>query len=295
MGVSVILFADSRHKLSWTRGAIVGHLIARGLLLVLLQFWIENPAWGLDIVYVGVLYGLGTAMIVGALLLPLGTGWLVGIGLAAILVTQVLIPGLVQQYVSFSLPVRLLIVPGQTGNVLVYYPTIPWLGTMIFGLVFGRWLLEKRDRTYRRAFIIGLVFLVLFIVVRAAGGFGNILPAPGPGWIAFLNVVKYPPSLVFILMTLGTDLVLLAALARVCDVAERWGRPLAVYGSSPLFFYIAHLYLFSLIGKAISPSGIGLIRMYPVWLAGLVILYPLCWAYGKFKRRQAPNSLWRFL
>ncbi len=59
---------------------------------------------------------------------------------------------------------------------------------------------------------------------------------------------------------------------------------LAVLGGSPLFFYIAHLYLYGLIGLALGPGGTSIPRMYPFWLLGLAILYPLCWLYGRFKR-----------
>ena len=64
------------------------------------------------------------------------------------------------------------------------------------------------------------------------------------------------------------------------------------FGRTPLFFYIAHLYLYALIGFAF-PYGTALVLMYPVWLLGLVILYPMCRWYDRFKRRQPPDSLWR--
>ena len=294
MGAGIMLFADSRRKLGWTRGAIVRHLVTRGLLLILIQFLIENPAWGFrGITYAGVLYGLGTTMIIGSLLLWLDTGWIVGISLAAILATHAVIPGIIRPYSSVSPWLRLLLVPGQTRDILVYYPTIPWLGLMGWGLVLGRWLLRDRDRAYRRAFIIGLVFLALFAGVRAAKGWGNMLPVPGADWMAFLNVVKYPPSLPFIFLTLGVDLLLLTAFARVEVGRQRW-NPLLVFGSSPLFFYIAHLYLYKVIGETFYPRGAELLSMYPVWLAGLAFLYPLCWLFGRFKQHQPLNSLWRF-
>ena len=70
-------------------------------------------------------------------------------------------------------------------------------------------------------------------------------------------------------------------------------RALGAFGASPLFFYIAHLYLYGLIGLVLAPSGTSIPRMYPFWLLGLAILYPLCRLYGRFKRSRGPNSLWR--
>jgi hypothetical protein len=106
-------------------------------------------------------------------------------------------------------------------------------------------------------------------------------------------VVKYPPSIVFIALTLGVDLLLLALLARAGDSLARWGQPLPALGRSPLFFYVAHLYLYGLMGLALGPRGTSIPRMYLFWLLGLAILLPLCWLYGRFKQRRAPESLWR--
>ncbi len=141
----------------------------------------------------------------------------------------------------------------------------------------------------------GAAALLLFIPVRLLGGFGNIRPWQGDGWIAFLNVVKYPPSIVFLLITLGADLLLLGLFTRVVAVAEVGLWPLVVFGRTPLFFYVTHLYLYGYMGQIIAPEGIGIRQMYPYWLLGLVILFPLCWFYGRFKHNRSPNSLWRFL
>ncbi len=306
MGVGITLFADSRRRLGWSQTAIAFHLLVRGALLIVLQCLVEDPAWPIASagrpvplwssgeIYVGVLYGLGACLLVSCVLYRLGSSWLIGVSLGAILITQIVFAGPIRLLAPFSLWLRLLLVPGNTGDISVYYPVIPWLGLMTFGLLFGRWLLEDRAGALRRALVIGLVCLVLFGLVRLAGGWGNIRPAQGPGWIAFFNVVKYPPSLVFIFLALGIDLILLAGLARVVNRGEFWVRPFLVFGASPLFFYIAHLYLYGLLGLVFSPAHGSLLAMYPVWLAGLAILYPLCWAYGRLKRRQAPDSVLRF-
>jgi len=66
-----------------------------------------------------------------------------------------------------------------------------------------------------------------------------------------------------------------------------------VFERNSLFFYIAHLYLYGLIGLALGQRVVSIPRMYPFWLLGLVLLYPLCWLYGRFKHSRAPVSLWR--
>jgi len=297
----MVLFAESRGRLGWSYGAIARKLIVRGLLLIALQLLVENPAWQfggpfrLTPVYIGVLYALGGAMIAGALLVRLGAPALLLIGLAAITATHLLLPAPNQAFAAIAPLARLLLIPGLTAPFVVNYPLIPWLGIACLGMAFGRWLLADSTGAYRWALPIGVASLLLFVAVRLSGGFGNIRPIEGTGWVAFLNVVKYPPSIVFLLLTLGVDLLIFGLLARAGDAIMGWGRPLLVFGQNPLFFYIAHLYLYGLIGLAIDPHGIGIARMYPFWLVGLVILYFLCRWYGTFKQRHAPESLWRLL
>ena len=145
--------------------------------------------------------------------------------------------------------------------------------------------------------IAGSSSLVVFIPLRALNGFGNIRAQVGTGWIAFLNNVKYPPSITFLLLALGIDLTLLFAFSRrALALSARPLSPLMVFGATPLFFYLSHLYLYGFIGRTFFPDGTSSIpAMYPWWLLGLVILYPLCLLYRRFKSSQPPNSIWRFL
>src|SRR5262249_15687745 len=140
---------------------------------------------------------------------------LIGVSVAAVLVTQFLTPGADKVNVLYSPLTRALLIPGHTNIIFVLYPLIPWMGLTIFGVVFGRWVVADSTTASRRAMMIGASFLVLFLLVRLLNGFGNIHPVEGSSWIDFLNVTKYPPSLIFILLTLGVDLLLLSLFARV--------------------------------------------------------------------------------
>lgn len=306
LGAGVTLFADARRQVGWTWSAVVRHLILRGGLLIVLQFLIEDPAWPIasagrpllpgleEPVYFGVLYALGVTLIASALLLCSRSRGLIGLSLAAVLLTQALFPVYIRSVPPSSLWLQVLLIPGNTADLSILYPPIPWLGLTLFGVVFGRWLLADRARTYRRAAVIGGAFIASFFVVRALDGFGNIRSVEGANWIAFFNVVKYPPSLVFLLITLGVDLLLLALCVPVERFVARWGKPLLVFGANPLFFYLAHLYLYAVLGRLFFPRGASLPVLYAMWLTGLLILYPLCWAFGRFKRRQPLPSIWRF-
>ncbi len=316
MGVGMALFADSRGRLGWSEGRITRHLALRGVLLIGLQLLIENPAWfagifasqvrmetygatapgGSDVIpwlLIGVLSSLGASLIVWSLLRRL-PGWAIAaVSLTAVLGTQLAVPGADQVATRYPALVRLMMLPGLSDLWMVTYPVVPWLGLAGAGILFGRLVGRDPRRAYGWALGTGGLALLLFAALRAAGGFGNLHPPAGEGWIAFLNVTKYPPSLVFVLLTLGIDLVLLAALRGREAALGRWGRPLVVFGRTPLFFYLAHIYLFLLAGLLVR-EGTGYAGLYAAWLTGLLVLYPLCGWYGGFKARRPADSLWRF-
>ncbi|KPK82312.1 MAG: hypothetical protein AMS25_03030 [Gemmatimonas sp. SM23_52] len=310
MGASMVLFAESRRRIGWTTGRIWRFFLVRGCLLIALQLFLENPAWLLgpiDVIsspggdgsvqlHFGVLYALGAAMIICSLLLRLGRLGLVGLGLGAILLTQLLTPTPENASVLYSPLVRLLVVPGQTRVWSVMYPLVPWLGFAALGLAFGRALVRDRSRAQLEALVGGTACLLLFLLVRSTGGFGNTHVPVATGWMGFLNLTKYPPSIAFATSMLGANLLLLVALERTGERIGEWGKPLVVFGRSALFFYLVHLYLYGVIGLVARrwyPDGAGWLVMYVLWAIGLVILYPLCRWYGEFKRRKGPNSVWR--
>lgn len=232
--------------------------------------------------------------------------------------------------------------------VIILYPLIPWVGVMAAGYALGA--IYQWDSERRRKFLltIGIAATVLFIAVRFTNFYGDPSPwvtksefvsarndasAPPPGdqpaeppaanlsdaefgILSFLNTSKYPPSLLFLLMTLGPALIVLAFTDRVS------GRPLwqwipIVFGRVPLFFYIlqwlsAHFFgigLTLIAGKDASyfsqppgpnmqippDNGFSLPVVYAAWIGGLIILFPLCYWYGEYKRRNKQNRLLSYL
>lgn len=308
MGVSMFLFAHARRKQGWSEWAIARFFLIRGALLIALKFLVVNRAWELSPggwgmrIYIGVLFGLGADMILGSLFLRLKARclWI----LSAVLFggTELLVPA-ASQWGSLSLnhPLQLLnpllLTPGGIPQIGLWsnYPALPWLELVIFGLAFGHWLVEDERRAYRRALLVGGAFLTAFGVLRALNGFGNIRPRLGNSWIDFLNVVKYPPSMTFTLLTMGVNLTLLSACARTSDRLRLGLNALAVFGRVPLFFYVLHLFLYVGLGWLFTPRGTSLLAMYPYWLLGLLILYPLCLWFGRWKQNQPATSILRFL
>lgn len=173
------------------------------------------------------------------------------------------------------------------------YPILPWLELVTFGLVFGYWLDEDSKEALNRGLWLGIVFLFAFALLRLLDSFGNIRPRAGDSWIDFLNVVKYPPSMVFSLLTTGMNLIILWLFSKLAKARSIILEPLAVFGRAPLFFYVLHLFLYAALGYLFAPRGTSIIAMYPYWLLGLILLYPLCLWYGRVKQRKALTSLWR--
>jgi uncharacterized membrane protein len=212
---------------------------------------------------------------------------------------------------AFSLTPRLLFV--------VAYPILPWLGIMLTGFVTGRWFQKPAEQRKRLFFRLGLLSLSLFVVLRFINLYGEPAPwSPQKNTIftalSFLNVSKYPPSLLFSLVTLGV-LFLILSVAEGRD--SKATRVLLVYGRTPLFYFIMHIYLIHLLvfviaflqgfaskdlpfgpfqfGRPATGFGLPLAGVYAVWLAVVVALYPLCRWYGRYKAAHPEKGWLRYL
>lgn len=301
MGVGMALFAMSRRNRGWSERAIVGHFLIRGSVLIGLQFTLVNLAWKtgpqqpFPDIYQGVLVALGGGMILGSVFLRLKPAWLVATAAVLFVGIELTHPDPSQWGLNFDQPLALILgYSGGSGFYWSNYPILPWLELVILGLAFGKWMLADANRAFTRSFALGTTFLAGFVLLRIPDGFGNIRPRDGGNWIDYLNVVKYPPAMTFTLLTMGINLVLLGFLARVRGLGTRVLEPLAVLGRVPMFFYVTHLYLYSGLGAWLAPDGTTLAAMYLYWLGGLMVLWPLCFWYGRFKSRH-PDSLLRFV
>lgn len=302
MGVGMMLFTLSRQKRGWSRGEIIRHFLLRGALLIGLQLLVVNRAWELSAGgweiewYFGVLYALGGAMILCSALLWLKPSYLVGISLFLLIGTEILVPDPQAWGQSFPLIQNLFFFSGgDFPAAWVNYPILAWLELAVFGLAFGQWLAQDREKTFRLAGVMGLGSLAAFIVLRGLDGFGNLRPISGDGWMNFLNPVKYPPSITFTLLTIGVNLLFLRLFAWIAEWRASLLQPLVVFGSTPLFFYVLHLFLYAIIGRLLTPQGLSIASMLPLWILGLLILYPLCKWYAGIKVKQPDQSVLRFI
>ena len=197
------------------------------------------------------------------------------------------------------------------------YPPIPWIAIMLMGYWFGRHLTQVKDR--KKLFLrLAIACIAAFVVLRYANGYGD--PAP---WVpqkntvfdimSFLNVSKYPPSLLFDLLMLGMMFLLLYLAERM---AGRVVRLLTVYGSVSLFYYLLHWYvvhltLFAVLfiqgfntddfvfgfrfGRPEAESGLSLGSVYLVWVGVVAVLYPVCRWYGQYKYANRHRIWLRYL
>ncbi len=301
-----MLFTQSRTQQGWKWWKITRHFLIRGIFLIVLQVLVINRAWELSLsgwvvqTYIGVLFALGGCMIIGSFFIWLKPEYLLVLTLGLFVGTELLSPDpslwSYFQYETISDKLTLLFIrPGGTREIWSNYPILPWLELVTFGMLYAYWLITNPEKAYQKGLILGLIFLIAFLLIRSLNGFGNIRPLPGSTWIDFLNLVKYPPSMTFTLLTLGINLIFLWVFDRI---AQRWGKilyPLVVFGQAPLFFYILHLFIYAAIGLWLTPNGTSIIGMYPYWILGLLLLFPLSLWFGHLKRSQPEHSIIRFL
>ncbi len=309
-------------------------LLTRGLWLILLELLIVNPSWshGYTYAFVQVIWALGWSMIFLA-----GLIWLPRAALLVLALAVVCGHNLLDRYTPadfgsagtlYAFLHNQLWVPlsPQGYGVFIAYPLIPWPALMALGYLLGQLYTDTSLDAKKLLWRLGLGCIVAFAVLRGLLGYGDASayadqPESSVGLIlGFLNTTKYPPSLQFLLMTIGPALCLLAWLRRYDRVAGSatepgWlARRILVYGGVPMFFYLLHTPIISLgalvwtklsYGVAVNfpntqtpnwPAGYepSLLRVYLVWAVLLLLLYPLCLAYGRFKRRAA-SPLWKLL
>ncbi|MGH1337956.1 MAG: DUF1624 domain-containing protein [Aureispira sp.] len=315
MGMSIFLFAQKRLQANWSIGQIHRYFLKRGGLILLLMFFLEFPAWGISIalriqdptvvatapqmpglagryflIPTSVLYGLGACMIIAGFLWRLRPWQLLHITIGSFALSWWYISA-APPTEAFNVLEHLLLVPGKSPGIMVIYPIIPWLGVTTFGMFWAHLLQQKPQQIYSISAFTGTLFILLFVGLRIAEC-GNFNIAGNGNWIDFFTVVKYPPSLAFALITCGINLVLFALFSRFTGRPSL--RPIKVFGQTAMFFYIAHLYLYALMGAAFR-SGCSIGVMYLCWLVGLVLLYFVCERFLAFKKTKPNNSLWRMI
>jgi uncharacterized membrane protein len=289
-----------------------GFLIKRGIWLLFLELIVTPIGWGLGFQLVPafalVLWSLGWSMIIMAALIHVPRKPLLAFSLAVIFGHNLLDSISPDRFGAFAGLWHMLHVPGFMipGKLFVAYPLIPWFAVMSGGFVLAgvyEWDAERRRRVLIN---VGAAASVLFIALRVINHYGNPVPwsaqkNAGLTLVSFLNVLKYPPSLDFLLMTLGPALIALALAERM---RGRVASFLLVYGRVPLFFYCVHIFIAHLLAIAIAfaqggelrriqvianpgaiPAwyGVPLWGVYLVWATVVLLLYYPCRRFSQLK------------
>ena len=282
-GAALALSIEKHRARGEAAGATDRFILARGLLIAVLDpvwmSWVFAPGR----VLFQVLYAIGGGLVLMVPLRRLSDRALLGTALVLVFGGEAL-TGAALALVGGTptLPVALLLTGGDFGRLIVAYPLLPWLATMLLGWCFGRYLVATGPaRAARLLVAAGLAALLLFVVVRGVDGYGNMRLARDDGsLVQWLHVSKYPPSLAYVALELG-----LVALGLGLALRRVLGRRLVVLGQAALFFYLLHVHLLTLAAWTLGllHRG-GLAATYAATVVALALLYPLCDRYRAYKQ-----------
>lgn len=321
-GVSAFLYGAKR-----TKKELSFFLLTRGIWLILVELFILvffhtfNPTY--PHFNLQVIWAIGFCMTVLSALIYLDRRLLLFISILLIaghnLLDGVHVPGtglgsflwaLVHDPGNFTF--------GHT-TVSVVYPVLPWMGVISLGYCFGALFTNDYDpqRRQKNLFYLGIASLALFAVLRSGNFYGD-----AAHWavqknfafsvLSFLNVTKYPPSLLYILMTLGVALLFLSAVEKPLNTVT---SKISVFGRVPMFYYLVHIlfiHLLAVIGAVVSgykwsamvlytrvnasPElkgyGFSLLTVYLIWMFLIVVLYPLSRWFDGYKRANQGKYWW---
>lgn len=302
-----------------SRKELSSFLLKRGLWLILVDAAFMSLAITFDVSYglivLQVIWAIGISMVLLSALIRLPFAVLLALGII-IVAGHNLLDGYDGQNRGRLHPLYMLVhVPGivPMGNdhlLGIFYPFLPWTGVMLLGYCFGKLYRQESKKRQQRILALGLGAILLFILLRYTNAYGDPLP-----WskqknglytvLSFVNTQKYPPSLLFVCMTLGPALIFLALFDRLKNKVTGF---VTVYGRVPFFYYILHFYLLHLGAAAyflarghslkeglegvpgfpfkflVPAEGVDLFFTYCIWMALVLLLYPLCKWFGRYKQ-----------
>lgn len=304
-----------------TKKALARFLISRGCWLIFVDLTIMSLALTADIHFslfvLETLWSIGAGMIVLGLLVQLPFNVILATGLIIFFGHNLL--DLAERSQQANLPSwwSLLHRPGiiplnEKHSLLILYPFLPWAGLMLLGYCCGKLFTDTTpERRKKRLLITGISAILFFVLLRWINIYGD--PRP---WVAqknavatffsFMNVQKYPPSLLFLCATVGPSLIFLALIK---NTSSRLARIITVFGRVPLFYFVVHFYILHIAAVvvylsrghtlaagmagvpglpfkfAIPGEGYSLAAVYGIWAAIVLLMYPLCKWYDKYKTR----------
>lgn len=302
-----------------TKKQLSAFLFTRGLWLVMAELFIITFGWTFNpffpVFILQVIWALGVSMMVLSAMVWLPDRIILITGLVLIFGHNLLdhvVPGLNPSIAAlFAILHQQAPVNIGTASFFVGYPILPWIGIMCTGYALGKLYLPSFDAAKRKKWLVtlGLIAIALFMIIRFINSYGDPHPwsvqnTPFFTFLSFLNTTKYPPSLLYILMTLDPALLFLAFTEKPLNA---FTQKLVVLGRVPMFFYMIHIYFIHLLGVVaivlsghpwydmvlttwvtanpqLQGYGYSLWVVYAIWIAVLVVLYPFCSRYDDYKK-----------
>ena len=312
-GTSAFLYGNKNGQKS-----LFKFLITRGIWLIALEVLLNNLIWQFDLGYhfivLQVIWAIGFSMICLSFLTFLPRILLLCLGLIIVFGHNML-DGIVAEgdstrsVIWYALHQVNVITLGDNHSLAFFYPVLPWIGVMILGFCLGSLYKSDVSSNTRRPWLlgIGLGALLLFFILRGINLYGDLVP-----WsnqknttftiLSFFNVTKYPPSLAYVLITIGPALLFLFAIESVKSKVTDF---FLVFGRVPFFYYFLHvltIHVFAIIGVIIfqpnwkeiladenlrafqlAAYGYSLFITYMVWIGVVFFLYPLSKKYMTYK------------
>ena len=314
-GLSAYLYQAKNNSLAMTRE----FLIKRGLFLIFLELVVINFAWTgkfpPDVIYLQVIWAIGLSMLALAALIGLPQKLLWIISIVIIFGHNVLdqvsfenVPFI--QNLWFIMHERGWIEFGNLIRIRTSYPVLPWIGVITLGYCIGSSVFASSQQNQSRntkLLIFGFSSIALFLLLRVINVYGDHVWTVMPTWtetfMSFMNLTKYPPSLFFILWNVGIGLVLLVCLQKI--ETKPWIKPLIIFGSVPMFFYIVHLYvlkaLYLLVVAFLGKNHgdyFGVDSVSTLWWIAIIlsiILYPLMVKFSDYKHKNKHIAILKYL
>lgn len=294
-------------------------LITRGLWLIVFDLVVMSLIFTADIHYslfiLETLWSIGTGMVILGLMIYLPFNAILIIGLLIVFGHNLINIAEANRTAPVPLWWNMLHQPGfkplgSGHNLFVFYPMLPWAGLMLLGYCCGKLFTHSTEAKRNRALLLtGFAAIMLLVVLRFINIYGDPLiwkkqPTAMQTFFAFMNVQKYPPSLLFMCGTIGP---LLIALALIKNTAAGVAQKISVFGRVPLFYFAVHFFIlhtaqiitYLLSGHTVaeglkgSPAslfkfsapgeGYSLAVVYVIWFAVVLLMYPICKAYDTYK------------
>ncbi len=297
-------------------------LFKRGAWLILVEVILVSFSWTFDTAFrvfiMQVIWAIGISMVCMSVLVRIPFRWILVLGLVIVFGHNILDTA-VSTHEGFWWDLL------RNGNfamhefgdgrkLVIVYPFLPWLGLMMLGYCLGKLYQPEVPFEKRKSILIrlGLALIVLFVLLRGVNLYGNPLPWEVQSTalftvLSFLDVHKYPPSLLFLCVTIGPALLFLAWFEKSNN---RLSKALSIYGRVPFFYYILHFFMLHTLcmmlwvvrGHSfdeptpdifgipfrfmIAGEGYSLKVVYLIWISVVLALYPLCVWFSRVKQRR---------